>query len=47
VIVAQGNSTVVETPPTSEGEKRDRDNPSALAACGVPEQVMLFEIFKD
>jgi hypothetical protein len=47
VIVAQGYSTVVKTPPTSEREKREKDNPSSSAACGVPQQVMLFEIFMD
>jgi hypothetical protein len=32
---------------TSEGEKTEKGNPSASTACGVPEQVMLLEIFKD
>ncbi|KAM0839651.1 hypothetical protein ACQ4PT_060179 [Festuca glaucescens] len=41
VIVAQGNSAVVQMPPTSEGEKTEKGNPSALTACGVPEQVKL------
>jgi hypothetical protein len=45
VIVAQGNSAVQM--PTSEGEKTEKGNPSASTACGVPEQVMLLEIFKD
>lgn len=39
VIVAQGNSAVDETSPTSEGGKTEKGNPSASIACGVQEQV--------
>jgi chromatin remodeling complex protein RSC6 len=39
VIVAQGNSAVVELSPTPEERKTEKCNSSASTGCGVPEQV--------